>query len=321
MNIDFDAFFARMPLPCMILDQNLRFVAANDAYCEMVGKPADDLIARYVFDVFPESDERVAHMTKLFREVLAGRDMTFSEIPFHIEQDGRRREHWWTAHHISLSDADAGQTYLMQFSENVTETVRARTMRDALMAEMQHRVGNILAIVGAIARQTSRTADTVPDFLKSFTNRLQSLVKVNRRLVGDAAEGEDMRDVISHGLTVQSDEVQGRISLDGPPYPLSMHQSQAVSMAIHELSTNAMKYGALDRDAGRVAISWSLLPDDGCVLRWEETGSTWRDESERVGYGTTLLHQIIPDQLGGTAQRTTDGDALVYTLTIGGGDS
>ena len=81
----------------MVLDRKLAFVAANDAYCNMVSKTREEMIGNYVFDVFPETPERIEAMTDVFNRALAGERPAFREIPFAIEEDGQLREYWWTA--------------------------------------------------------------------------------------------------------------------------------------------------------------------------------------------------------------------------------
>lgn len=317
MTLDFEAVFYKSPAPKMILNRKLEFVAANPAYLAMVDKSGDELLGRYVFDVFPETEDRVRQMTTVFEETFDGKDVSVTEIPFRITIDGTVREQWWTARHALLPDPAGGAPHLIQFSENVTEQVKMREMRNALMGELQHRVGNLFAIVGAIARQTARVAGDVPGFLSEFESRLRSLVRVNRQLRGDGEGGDTMASVIDHQLAVHTAEARDRIKVEGPDYPLSMLQAQAVSMAVHELATNSMKYGAIGCADGAISITWDRLPGDGCFLRWHETGIGTQTQPEKAGYGTMLLTTIIPSQLDGSAAREFGAESFTYSLEIG----
>ena len=168
MALDYEAVFQKSPAPTMILNDQLEFVAANPAYLAMVGMTLEELIGTYVFDAFPETHDRVGSLKALFEETLAGTPTTFSEIPFRIAVDQVVKEQWWTARNAAIRDDKDGKLYLIQFSENVTEQVKMREMRNALVGELQHRVGNIFTIINAIARQTARVSETVPEFLMSF---------------------------------------------------------------------------------------------------------------------------------------------------------
>lgn len=302
----------------MVLDERMIFVAANPAYLKMVGKTLDQLVGRYVFDAFPESNDRVGSMKAVFQDALDGNPTTISEIPFRITVDGVVTEQWWTARHSMLKDRIDGSTYMIQFSENVTDQVKMRDMRNALLGELQHRVGNIFTIISAIARQTGRVSETVPEFLGNFDERVKAFVRVNRQLAGGGGGQESLRDVIEDQLAVHAKDACDRVTIDGPDVPLSMVQSQAVSMAVHELATNSIKYGALGLPDARLEISWKATSGNGCLLRWVETGIDTSQTSDKTGYGTMLLNTIIPSQLDGTGAREFRDGSMIYSLEIGG---
>lgn len=318
MSLNFEAAFDRSPAPSMILNRKFEFVAANPAYLTLVNKTSSELLGNYVFDVFPEEENRVQSLLAVFEETLTGQVTTFSEIPFRIPIDGVITEQWWTAHHALLTEPDADEPYLIQYSENVTGHVKAREMRNALLGELQHRVGNIFAIVGAIARQTGRTTSTITEFLREFESRVAALVKVNRHLTGENEDGDTLASVVEYQLTVHASDARQRISAKGPEYPLSMLQAQAISMAIHELSTNSMKYGVIGQGTGEISITWDNLPNEGCLLTWTETGVSVNEQSTKPGYGTMLLTTILPRQLGGSAVREFSDDSFLYSLEIAG---
>lgn len=318
MPYNFEDVFLRSPAPTMILDSELRFVAANPAYLAMVGKKWSDLSEQYVFDAFPEAEDRVESMKATFEATLAGEETSILEIPFQLSVDGAIKEQWWTAHHAPIQGQNDDERFVIQFSENVTDQVKLREMRNAMMGELQHRVGNLFSIVFAIARQTGRAAATVPEFLKAYEERLMSLIKVNQQLVGKGASQEDsIRSVFEYQLAVHGEEALQRIVMEGPEYPLSMSQSQSLSMAAHELATNALKYGAIGHAEGRIEISWSKLPTGGCLLEWKESGLPVQERSDKSGYGTMLLTTILPSQLNGSGAREFSGNTFVYRLEIG----
>ncbi|SEW04111.1 PAS domain S-box-containing protein [Cognatiyoonia koreensis] len=316
MPLDYKAVFVQSPAPCMILNRQLGFVAANPAYLAMVGKSEEDLIGNQVFEVFPENSDRIEHMLTVFEETFAGKPITFTEMPFRINVDGKMKQYWWTARHAVLTGKNSDEKYLIQYSENVSEAVKARQMRNAQMGELQHRVGNIFSIVSAIARQTGRASDNIAQFLSTFEARIGALVRVNRQLTGVSAPDETIASVIEQQMVVHSDEARNRMKIDGPDYPLSMLQSQAISMAIHELATNSLKYGVISQNKGEISLHWENLPNGGCRLEWQEVGIVVKQQAENSGYGTLLLTSIIPSQLGGTAAFEFGDEFFRYRLEI-----
>lgn len=316
MTLNYKAVFEHSPAPTMILDDQLVYVAANGAYLEMLEVALEDILGKYVFDVFPEADDRVGSLKAVFENTLDGTPTVASEIPFRTRRDGVIKDQWWTVRHSMVEHE--GRKYLIQFTRNVTDQVKLRDMRNALLGEMQHRVGNIFTIIHALARQTARVSETVPDFMRNFDDRLTAFLRVNRQLAGDHEGLESLRDVIEDQLMVHANEARDRISIDGPDYPLSVVQSQAVGMAVHELATNSIKYGALGPSEGKLSITWDVLPGNGCLFRWQETGIEPGVEPGKSGYGTMLLNTIIPSQLDGSAAREFDDDSMLYSLQIGG---
>ncbi|WP_422371033.1 HWE histidine kinase domain-containing protein [Hoeflea sp.] len=318
MSLDFAAIFEKSPAPTMALNRNLEFIAANPAYLEMVGKTVEDIMGRYIFDAFPETEERIEGLTSVFNQVFEGEEAEFVEVPFRVEKDGAIVEQYWTARHVPVIGSGGETKYLVQYSENVTERVMMREMQNAVMAEQQHRIGNLFSIVGAVARQTARTSNTVSDFLPRFQDRISALVNVNRSLLGSAAEAGDLGTIVSKQLSVFPDDVRDRISVSGPGLALSVLQVQVLSMAIYELGANSMKYGAIGHPDGRVEITWDGEEGSNCCFEWKETGLQSRGAPEGSGYGTMLLSTIIPRQLGGNAERQLEPGMFFYRLGFGG---
>ena len=316
MPLNFEAIFLDAPVPVMVLDRNLAYVAANDAYLRMVSKTKDDLIGRYVFDVFPEEPDRVKTMVDIFQKVFDGERPVFKEIPFTIEVDGKQTEHWWTASHAPVAGPDGAAKYLVQYSENVTEQVQLRELKDAMLGEMQHRIGNFFAVVGAIGRQVARNATDVPDFMTRFNSRLESFFTVQKQLMPGNDQRDDLHSVIEEQLEVYAASASDRITKTGPVVPLSAVEAQAISMAVHELSTNSLKYGAIRNPDGTLEISWKAAEGNSISLTWQEHGVAGADASGHTGYGTMLLTTILPRQLHGSGTRHFDGDVFRYELTI-----
>ncbi len=316
MPLNFEAILMDAPVPMMVLDRQLKFVMANDAYLAMVSKAKDELIGRYVFDVFPEEPDRVEAMVEIFQKVFEGERPVFKEIPFTLEVGGKQVEHWWTASHAPVPGADGSIKYLVQYSENVTEQVQLRALKDAMLGEMQHRIGNFFAVVGAIGRQVARSAADVPDFMDRFSSRLESFFTIQKQLMPGSDQRDSLHSVIDEQLAVYAASASERIAKSGPAVPLSPVEAQAISMAVHELSTNSLKYGAIRNPDGKLEISWAVDAQNNVALTWYEIGVGTSDGAAQTGYGTMLLTTILPRQLHGLGKRHFDGDTFRYELTI-----
>jgi two-component sensor histidine kinase len=181
----------------------------------------------------------------------------------------------------------------------------ASRRRALLVAELNHRVKNTLATVQSVAAQTLRSArgDTVR-FTHEFGQRLQVLAAAHNLLTAHSWGRTDLTAVVQAALGPWLDDAEGggvrRVLVGGPPgIPLAPRQAQAVVLALHELATNAVKYGALSRAAGRVELGWSRGPDGAVELRWVEAGGPpVASPPERRGFGTRLLERALAQDLG-----------------------
>jgi len=165
-----------------------------------------------------------------------------------------------------------------------------------LMREINHRAKNMLSLVHAIARQTA--ARGPEDFVERFTNRVQALAANQDLLVLNEWRGVDMDDLVRAQLAHFADLVGPRIMIHGPKLRLNAAAAQAIGLAIHELATNAGKYGALSSERGRVDIGWGTVGDT-LTMSWAERDGPPVSPSERRGFGTMVIE--------GMAKQTVDG--------------
>ena len=202
---------------------------------------------------------------------------------------------------------DADGTFLGMIGVNVdtTERNRAEQTRELLLAELSHRVKNMLAVVQGIARQTFRSTGSVAEARASFEGRLMALATAHDLLTRASWTSASVEEVARGALPMRPERTQ--IALSGPHVPLDPKQTLSLAMALHELYTNAMKYGALLSEEGRITLAWSTTPapDRRVKLEWRETGApmpaTAPDAGEpaREGFGTRLIRQIFTHDLAG----------------------
>jgi PAS domain S-box-containing protein len=190
-----------------------------------------------------------------------------------------------------------------------------------LMAELQHRTRNLLAVVQSVANQTLRGSATLQDFRTEFQGRLRALGRVQALLARADFQDIELRELILAELRAYGDEDPDRLRIEGPPVALPVTSIQALGLAVHELTTNAVKYGALAQSSGRLHVSWSVEPKPAAprlTLRWIESGVTMPPggRPERTGYGSELIERALPYQLGADTQLEFGPDGVRCAITV-----
>ncbi len=184
---------------------------------------------------------------------------------------------------------------------DVTDFKNWESSQKLLIAELNHRVKNMLAVVQSVARQTRRSSRSLGDFVDSFEQRVHALAGAHDLLTRSNWVGADLAEVAAATLApFEADGVRA-IQIAGPPLSLSANATVSMTMALHELCTNAVKYGALSGPEGRVALTWSVerrADGERLVLEWTETGGPPVTPPERTGFGTLVLRGIT-GELGG----------------------
>jgi two-component sensor histidine kinase len=187
-----------------------------------------------------------------------------------------------------------------------------------LMRELAHRSKNQMTVIAAMAKQTARGAESVPEFVQNFEKRIFGLARSTDLLLANGVVGVDLKELIAGQLGPFEPEDQSRLLLDGPPTRLNMQAAQIVGMAIHELATNAVKYGAFRRENGMLSVTWSRTAD-ALHLLWRETVTPFTPPSGRRGFGTTVLESMVGRSLEAKVERIVREDGLdwVFEIPIG----
>ncbi len=203
----------------------------------------------------------------------------------------------------------------VQISLDITERKRAERQRKLLTKELDHRVKNNLAIVQALVQQTLRNATDLDEARKVVLDRLSALAKAHDLLARNAWLEGDLGATIAAAVQLQT--ADHRVALDGPDVKLRPGQVMAISLAMHELTTNAIKYGALANDQGRIEVSWQVTADPSgeLVLHWKEIGGPPVKTPSRRGFGSRLLEQMTASE-GGSAERHFRASGMVCTLRL-----
>ncbi|RYE51616.1 MAG: PAS domain S-box protein [Hyphomicrobiales bacterium] len=186
-----------------------------------------------------------------------------------------------------------------KISRNIADRKAAERMQAALVAEMLRRVKNIIISVQSIARHTFGSGDHVPQ-LQIFSERLAALARSQDLITLGGLDGIDLQSLIEEVVAPYRGDA---FSIDGPPVLLQAQSALAFALAIHELATNAAKYGALSEPGGKVAISWTAA-DSKFRFLWTESGGPPVSKPDRTGFGSVVIERVLGRELGGKVTRT-----------------
>lgn len=211
-------------------------------------------------------------------------------------KDGEYR--WFLSRALPIRDEGGQVVRWFGTNTDITERLQAEEQRTLLINELNHRVKNTLATVQSLAMQTLRGSAYAPATQALFNSRLAALSRAHDILTLENWQGARLRQVVDQALAPFRTE---RIDVGGPDSRVTPKQALALSIALHELATNAAKYGALSTDAGRIALAWS---EEGGVLHmnWRESGGPPVTPPQQTGFGTRLIERSLANDLGGEAR-------------------
>ncbi|MES2700528.1 MAG: HWE histidine kinase domain-containing protein [Pseudomonadota bacterium] len=278
----------------------------NDAYRVIMGdKP--DALGQSVKEVWPEVWDDIKPMVDA---AFSGQSTFVEDYPLTVERGRGPEQAWFTWCYTPLRLADGSVAGILDTVVETTRTVEARQDLELANHELAHRLKNSLAIVRAIASQTLRKT-TEPGAFESFESRLVALDHAHTVLLQQDWSTGSLRKAVLDSLVPNAD--LGRITLAGEDAEIGSKTSMALSMMLHELATNAVKYGALSNDTGQVAIAWTVTDTD-FTIEWRETGGPPVQKPERTGFGTRLIRR----GLGGASQGHTafDPAGVIFTLVM-----
>ena len=223
----------------------------------------------------------------------------------------------WVSLTVSpIKDAAGTAIGASTIARDMTERRRADQHRKTLMAELNHRVKNTMAVVQSIASQTLGHASSLDEAREAFSSRLLNLANAHDVLTRESWQSANLGDIIFDTVKPHGGG-ENRFRIEGPDVRLTPSASLAISMALHELSTNAAKYGALSSKGGHVVIVWRIEGVDGnrrLVLHWEETGGPEVAKPKRKGFGSRLIERALASELGGDVSVDYASSGLVCTI-------
>jgi two-component sensor histidine kinase len=248
----------------------------------------------------------------------AFRDGAAPNVRYHLRKDGRRV--FIEGSVTALRGPDGRIRGFLQIGQDVTARKAAEERQALLMREVDHRAKNALSVVSAALRLTR--APDLPSYMKAIEGRIAALARAQTLLADDRWAGADLRTLLRGELATFLDVGAAggpRVEASGPPVTLPAGAAQPLAMAIHELATNAIKYGALSTPTGCIAIHWEKAgwPSEMLRLHWVERGGPRLEAvPERRGFGTRVLDKTVRGQLGGTVSLAWNASGLVCELEM-----
>ena len=230
----------------------------------------------------------------------------------HCAKDGRMLT---VEARLDLEDVD-GQRLVLETTRDVTQRKALQERQQLLLGELTHRVKNTLAVVQSIAHQTEIASRSPADFVESFTGRLAALANAHGLLVQSEWQGADLRALTRAQLQPYASGNAQRLQIEGPPLSLPSELATPFALVLHELATNAAKYGALAQQSGTVSVRWDVSKNNGqrdLRLVWHEAGGALPAKSPPPGLGSDLIDHAIP---GARVQRELRADGLVCTIQL-----
>lgn len=222
----------------------------------------------------------------------------------HFVGQAKGAEQWWSVSVSPIRDAGGHVARILSVSRDHTALMEARRQQDMLNGELEHRLKNMLTIIQSIASQTFKTARDLSEANHSFAARLTSLGQAADVLTAGAWRKARFRDVIEAGLTAVAG-VRDRIQVGGPVIELESQTALALTLALHELATNALKYGALSNETGSIAIHWAVTgPEERFSFLWRETGGPPVVPPTHQGFGSRMIERSLRSYFKGSARFT-----------------
>ncbi len=243
---------------------------------------------------------------------------------YHAEMRIRRHDgsyRWFQTRGEALRDNDGAILEWIGTSTDVDDLRQLQSQQKVLVAELQHRTRNLIAVVHSIASQTLQRAGTLAAFRDRFEERLAALSRVQGLLSTSEHTPITIRRLLELELgALAEDHIQERVETVGPNTIVRNSTAQTLALAVHELSTNALKYGALATPNGRLTVQWhEHIRNDNPWLRleWRETGLlTRRTPSTKLGYGRILIEQALPRQLGAETRLDLGSGYMACTIDL-----
>lgn len=290
------------------IDLEMTITAWNAAATRLYGYSEEEAVGQSVLILVP--DDRKQEEPTILRQIGAGLIVEPYETK-RLRKDGRLVDVMLSV--SPILNGSGRVTGASKVAHDVSARKEAERLQAVLNGELNHRVKNLLSTVIAIARQTLGRDNSNREEVEAFTARLRSLSRAQDLLVAGEWQRSDLRSVVGQAVSPYPAE---KFRVTGPSVLLPPKAVVSLSLALHELATNAAKYGALSADGGRVALEWEhdALASNTLTMIWREMGGPEVSAPLRRGFGSTLLERVLALELRGKTDISYDRGGLVCTI-------
>ncbi|MDF0521214.1 chemotaxis protein CheB [Bradyrhizobium yuanmingense] len=307
---DLKNFLESTQIATVFLDNDLRVMTFTPAITQILhlvetdaGRPISHIKARVPIEALYDDVRRVLRtLASVERELTA--------------PDDRKRYIARVLPYRSVDNFIAG--VVITFID-VTEITRAEERQRLLLAELQHRVRNTLGVVRSIARRSAETSTTVEEYASHLDGRLNAFARTQGLVTRDPEGGVDLEYLVVEELLAYNAREGEQMRVSGPKVRFQPKAAETFALAIHELATNALKYGALSKPSGRIDVSWRIdesTEPAQLTVEWRERGGPQVKPPLRKGFGTELLERTLAFELKGQSTLTFHSGGLQCTIRI-----
>ncbi len=310
----------------------------NETFIPLLGARAPDALGKRFDEIWPELFDEVLPWLK---RALAGEPVWKENTPLWINRNGFEELTYWTFAYTPVRDDRGRVAGILNIISETTEAVttqaaleranqtmaaevenamRALAERDEaerqqriLKHELIHRMKNMLAVISSMVSHSILSARSVPHAAEVTAARLAAYARVQEVFSEGAWSDADLHEVVAAAIAPHLNGMENRLTFNGPSVRLNAQHSLAIALAVHELATNAVKYGALSNGSGRVSVQW-CMDEARFVFDWHELDGPEISPPKERGFGSILTDRIVPSYFSGRAIKVFDPKGLRYTL-------
>ena len=264
---------------------------------------------------------QAVHPNDRERTLLAWREAVASSSPYNIEYRLRHVSggyRWTAARGVPLENSEGEVTAWVGMNEDIADRKRRDEHLQLVMRELSHRTKNLLAVIQSIASRTFRDDVAGPVSVKTFIDRLHGIAVSHDLLVRGEWGGASLQELVTDHLAPFGAVPSKTVSISGPRVLLKPAVAQSIGLALHELATNAAKYGALGDSGGRLDIAWEIATNGSgslLSLRWREKPAGGTQPTQTAGFGRMLLERIVASSMNGRSTYEIGEEGVLWQLS------
>ena len=293
------------------IDRDRKIIEATPQFLKLLGfEESEELPLNDFYSVIVDNPEQIAKQMLQTRQD----ESLITHLEFQIKRADTKQLRW-IGYWAEAAPKDVGKLMkhrILGVLQDVTERRDAQEKQALLSGELAHRVKNILAIVQSIANQTLTESTSVTKALQDFSVRLNALAHAQDILTQGATNSANLKQIVESSLDIH-DKTKKRFIISGPPVSLSPQTALSMALALHELSTNAVKYGALSSKSGIVEINWTLDKDE-FHFSWCEKGGPTVSQPTKLSFGSKLIKRLLPARFNGHAELNYAPEGFSFEL-------